>query len=1002
MSFTNILNLSIAASWLVLAVAVIRLIWKNGSKAFHCALWALVAIRLLCPISIESAFSLIPSREVVPAEYLYLEPREPEFREPAKLEIVTNPVYDVPVEIEIDTTVDRFQHWDMLATVAWLAGMGIMAIYAAYSYWKLRLRVRLGARVWENIWECDEIGSPFILGLFRPRIYLPSSLDEDTRTMVLAHERAHLDRLDHLWKPLGFALLTVHWFNPVIWLGYILLCRDIELACDEKVIEKLDKPAVRTYSEALVRCAVPQRSVALCPLAFGEVGVKDRIKAMVRYRKPGLILTAAAVILAILLAACFLTDPVEMPTETDPVHVEEPIDAILHEDGVVVTGTIRRELDIMFYIDWLPAECFTPDGYSFQEGELTLYESDTTILEMTRVIPDGEQLRFDFRFRYDLPECGTILLPCHINIKGVNKTLWLTGSVHDFTRSYDSGVSLVQDMNLLGFTLLIDRELVENADQYLSIELDQLWDTTYVPDDVNIPGRVYHVAEPLFRDDQHSLSGTAAFAPAYTVGYDLHLTALEQGSRWEIHRDMGELVPTELDASDFDALFSTPDFLTSVNPARLRQENSRAWLCTAQEWTHLLLQQTDGSLYLAVLREDGTLLTDFYQLSLGDDIGYPPEVLARSFALDIEDSFDIPRFTLYSDGTFQFTQSMVSSYLGYGYYLLEADSLVMKTFDGRYTWTFLTDGSAFYFDAAHSSPISYFQSLPDGYTELHDGAIFRSGNTHTEPKSTLEEILKEAILEHNRADEDEGFICVENHEVLGELIACGTATVDGTPLEILTVYLAGEYRTYDARIIHKRMERFCAVITLESSGNGYQVTDYIQTDANNSETIFPEHIQELYEERYGIIQGWTSKENRYDAQYILYRSQGLETDIGALIDTICSSPAQSSNPGDYIAAHQEEFDRLVSLGTRTIRYCFAEFARGGQIGLEGHIMALACREIIPVGNHVHDIPYESCLTGQDWFDQFAKLARSHRDEMGQKELEERRSYYFMALEALGI
>ena len=469
MSFTNILNLSIAASWLVLAVAIIRLIWKNGPKAFHCALWALVAIRLLCPVSIESTFSLIPSREVVPAEYLYLEPREPEFREPARLEIVTNPVYDAPVEIEIDTTVDRFQHWDMLATVLWLAGMGVMAIYAVYSYWNLRLRVRLGARIWENVWECDEISSPFILGLFRPRIYLPSSLDVATRTMVLAHERAHLDRLDHLWKPLGFALLAVHWFNPVIWLGYTLLCRDIELACDEKVIKKLDKPTVRAYSEALVCCAVPQRSIALCPLAFGEVGVKDRIKAMVRYRKPGLILTAAAVILAILMAACFLTDPVEIPTETDPVHVEEPIDAVLHEDGVVVTETILRELDIMFYIDWLPAECFTPDGYSFQEGELTLYESDTTILEMTRVIPDGEQLRFDFRFRYDLPECGTILLPCHINIKGVNKTLWLTGSVHDYTRSYDSGVSLVQDMDLLGFTLLIDRELVENADQYLSI-----------------------------------------------------------------------------------------------------------------------------------------------------------------------------------------------------------------------------------------------------------------------------------------------------------------------------------------------------------------------------------------------------------------------------------------------------------------------------------------------------------------------------------------------------
>lgn len=325
MSFTDILNTSIAASWLVLAVAAARLVLKKAPKALHCALWALVAVRLLSPVSIESALSLIPSREVISGDYLVLEPGDREFSQPAELTIITNPVYEDRVTVEIEPTVDRVQHWDLAATIVWLTGVGAMGIYAFYSYLSLRLRVRMAARLQRNVYECDDIASPFILGLFRPRIYLPSDLDESTRAHVLAHENAHLKRLDHLWKPLGFGLLAVHWFNPMMWLGYCLLCRDIELACDEKVIKKLDKGAVRAYSEALVRCTVSHRSIALCPLAFGEVGVKDRIKAMTRYKKPGLILTVLALAVSIVIGVCFLTDPAE-PEMLNPYSLDSLLD----------------------------------------------------------------------------------------------------------------------------------------------------------------------------------------------------------------------------------------------------------------------------------------------------------------------------------------------------------------------------------------------------------------------------------------------------------------------------------------------------------------------------------------------------------------------------------------------------------------------------------------------------------------------------------------------------
>ena len=375
MSFTDILNTSIAASWLVLAVAAARLVLKKAPKALHCALWALVAVRLLSPISIESALSLIPSREVISGDYLVLEPGDREFDAPAELTIITNPVYEDRVTVPIEPTVDRVQHWDLAATIVWLTGVGAMGIYALYSYLSLRLRVRMAAKLQRNVYECDEIASPFILGLFRPRIYLPSDLDEVTRENVLAHENAHLKRLDHLWKPLGFGLLAVHWFNPIMWLGYCLLCRDIELACDEKVIKKLDKGAVRAYSEALVRCAVLHRAIALCPLAFGEVGVRDRIKAMTRYKKPGLILTVLALAVSIVIGVCFLTDPAE-PEVLNSYSLDSLLDRELFLSEVLYS---HRDKGLPYSTDNAPVYILTKqdDGtiYLQSETKTALYNS---------------------------------------------------------------------------------------------------------------------------------------------------------------------------------------------------------------------------------------------------------------------------------------------------------------------------------------------------------------------------------------------------------------------------------------------------------------------------------------------------------------------------------------------------------------------------------------------------------------------------------------------------
>lgn len=310
LSFLTLVNTGINASWLIGAILLLRLALKKAPRSILCALWALVAIRLLCPFSIESSLSLLPSGEVIPAEILTYEGSQ--LQESAVITIVDNPLYPEPVQLELtlDDTVDRVQAGDIQWTLIWLAGMGALALYAVVSYARLRLQVRTAAPLRDRVWLCDDIDSPFILGIFSPRIYLPSDLEEPARSHVIAHEAAHLKRHDHWWKAIGFALLTVYWFNPLVWVAYILLCRDIELACDEKVIQALTMDGKKAYSEALLQCSMKRSLIAACPLTFGEVGVKQRIQAVLHYKKPAFWVILAAVIACIAVAVGFLTNPV--------------------------------------------------------------------------------------------------------------------------------------------------------------------------------------------------------------------------------------------------------------------------------------------------------------------------------------------------------------------------------------------------------------------------------------------------------------------------------------------------------------------------------------------------------------------------------------------------------------------------------------------------------------------------------------------------------------------
>ena len=336
--FLKILNMSIAASYLILAVLLAWLILRKAPRWICVLLWGLVALRLIFPVSIESIFSLIPSAETVSPEIMTDPTPQIHTGIPA-VNYAVNPVISQSFAPTPGDSANPLQIWTAVASVVWLAGMAGMLCYMAVSYFLVHRKVRTAVKYKDNLFQSENVDSPFVLGLFRPKIYLPFAIGEEDLSYVVAHEQAHIRRKDHWWKPFGFLLLTVYWFNPLMWLGYILLCRDIEFACDEKVIAGMDNGAKADYSQALVACSVHRRRIAACPLAFGEVGVKERVKSVMNYRKPAFWIILIALISCIILAVCFLTNPkTEDPNDSETeakTHATAPSDEILPTDAII-------------------------------------------------------------------------------------------------------------------------------------------------------------------------------------------------------------------------------------------------------------------------------------------------------------------------------------------------------------------------------------------------------------------------------------------------------------------------------------------------------------------------------------------------------------------------------------------------------------------------------------------------------------------------------------------
>lgn len=387
--FLKVVNMSICASWMVVGVLAARVFLKKAPKGFSLLLWALVGLRLACPFSLESVFSLIPSSNTVPPEIMEAPVPSVQTGVPF-LDNAVNPVISQTFAADPSGGTNSLQLLIPLAATVWSVGAVVLAAYAVGSYLRVKLQLREATLYKENIYWGENISSPVVFGFVKPMIYLPYNMQQSDIQYVIAHEQAHIQRKDHWWKPIGFLLMSIHWFNPVIWLAYIFFCRDIEMSCDEKVVKTLSPEQRANYSDALLACSINRRRIVPSPLAFGEISIKERIRAVLHYKKPTLWVLIVAVVLCVVIAGCGLTNPIA--GDDDP--VKDP--GFTVADPYIIPVFTTSSIDIHARSEQIKAKLDTTGSYSFRIsdiGALTYYrgesESDITPIQ----ISDEEAVR---------------------------------------------------------------------------------------------------------------------------------------------------------------------------------------------------------------------------------------------------------------------------------------------------------------------------------------------------------------------------------------------------------------------------------------------------------------------------------------------------------------------------------------------------------------------------------------------------------------------------------
>lgn len=918
LDFSNILNASIAASWMVLAVIILRYLLKKAPRWTHVALWGLVAVRMLLPFSIESAFSLIPSKETIPHEILAYEGTQ--LKESAFLDVVSNPVFSGSVTAELGKTVDRVQISLVKMNLIWIVGIAVLLLYTAASYWRLRRRVSEATILRGNIYQSENIASPFVLGITKPKIYLPYGINEKDLGHVVAHEQARIRRKDHWWKPLGFFLLTIHWFNPLMWLAYVLLCRDIELACDEKVIKELGDEQRADYTQALVACSVNRRMIAACPLAFGEVGVKARVKSVMNYKKPTFWIIVLSVIACAAVSVCFLTNPVPS-------------------------------------IDFGNIESVTVDNVRV---------SDEAADELTALI--NSYRRTYFMVGLDDPNS----LSRAIQINCANGDFYLLHYQYYSGFSFDPRHAGEDDYR----SILTFFKAGEGGQKAWKLEYDfdaalREWLSRYATPSNSSPA-VTKWFDYLLEPEEMPWSGRLeinipAFQDVTFRWYPEKIEAVTEGDITPLYHGMPiwNAYFCDLTGDGLPELCSTYSFGSGMidNRVIIYDYANGASYELSERGVHdftLRLSDEDGQLYVEKRSYSGGGLISSGPLVFKDGfIQIHGEATANTNITNIVDPT--------KDGNFAYDTAMEKFF---------EDESNEYFFSGIYSQFVIVH----YADGTQEDIVT---ALNNGRATLADLDRFDIRYWAEQKPVDLSSAIISAILDHYNSTDPDGLYHCASFVLLEQVELCFDSNPP-VPNQVIVYGMAlHEKFSFAEETIREVESRYIPVkLTFERTENeGVTLLDAWFPDLRYNS--WDEYSEAVYEQ-FVIHSDDLATSVLYAIQDNLYLVQlkqecykqavayiGIDTTpiLEDLLSVIESSPLYFSSPGSYIDAHPDEYQELLYYGDITLQYIFSRFLEGDQIGLRGHIMRALLDDLAPEAQlRLY------AMTGQEYFDEWKAAA----------------------------
>ena len=1002
--FLKIINMSISASWLVLAVLLLRFVLKKAPKWINVLLWGIVAMRLVFPFSIESALSLIPSAETISPGIMMENTPSVQTGVPA-INNVINPVIGSSLAPATGASANPLQIWIPILSIIWVVGVAALLLYTVVSYWRLRRKVSEAVILRDNIFQSENVASPFVLGIVKPKVYLPYHMDSQDLSHVVAHEQAHIRRRDHWWKPLGFLLLTIHWFNPLMWLAYVLLCRDIELACDEKVIKELGNEQRADYSQALVSCSIHRRMIAACPLAFGEVGVKERVKSVMNYKKPAFWVVVLAVTTCVVVAVCFLTNPMELT-----------IYDVYGQDGYSVIN--QEEVDITLYVDKnkLPEAIYTEEGYEFKPGEVLAYSTETSRIYLHKAMLSNESddlLYLIFDCSYDLSDSGSFVSP----YKFTDENDGMQSNLNLQSRDLRDGSTVYSDaLDIRGFgpgtqfAFYISKEACLAAKDTLIIDVvcnrieyakaghgydSQQGSSVSTPDKITFEAEVLEVYDGYFlvRPEPNWAINSADQIEVPVKNMDPALEP-QVGDIIEIvcSGEILETYPARLSMVYSikvvtEALTVTKWFDYLDNPSGMEDELTT----DLPDYPGVTFRFTKNQIIASkpfdnsdltgkVILIDGMPIWNAFFTDVTGD-GYPEICATYTYGSGIIDS----RVVVYDYAN---GASYELSDRGNHDFMLRGNEV-----DGQ----LLVEKRAY----------------PNGELVASGPLVFQNDCIQIDyvEETSLESAISAAILDHYHRDDPDGLIHVESHVLLANETMSGTPKLGAVNhMEKTTVYLLvfhEKYSTYGGELEAVGGSYVPTALTFSISDSGEYVLEeyweprdggYYVDDIRNK---FPGTSADDALNGQAYIEDLEAQ-NYSKALAYMNSAGSLDTKIAELLDEICASPGTfASEPEKYLEAHESEYQELLGYGEFTLRYCFDQFLMWNQTDLREYIMARACEDISLSWGEAILIDSPAPTTGQAWFDAFCSNAESLAGQLSAEELEKHYPATWLFLQLIG-